>query len=651
MSGVKKSFPMESGGKTDDGGAKRMRMCKESCGFLGALKSLMHHSVTTGATSLIIRMDLEYPYLQISDNGVGIATSEIEEIGKTTFLDVISAADDVSIETMTETMEKSIFIKFHKNVLMPTKSAKKSNKQDNTFDWLGSPSTKSSPEPSCSTESSCNQRQTSGTTFTLTNVHLTMIERFEKFSKNIVNYVKNFAIAHYKMSITLRDLKGNKLLFGTKKAKSITEKVASIYKLDGMEFNSMSKASSNIAIEIIWGTKLHHSSNIQLVFINGEPSTNNRLLKTVKKAWKCGRKNEHPVYVLNITIRVAQEGKLEQISHDSVIKDCIRECVTKLKSSCGDDISDEDDMTNDEGSVYFRSHLLLDVDKRQKEKKDKKDKKNDSRMETDDTSIFAVPLPPQRQENRIQNSPVKAVHPVGAVRTSEAVRRVEAGQTPEAIQPVQPIRNQSREAPIQTTNLSVNCSRSARQYLLTLTSSELDRPSPRRSAPVIRSSPARSVVVARSTPSRNTPVVRPSPISSVPRSVHFQSPQFALQPSPRNNTAFLAQTAQSHLQNLQNQVQDVMKAIEDLKKERERDQRRIQELTQENQDLLFSQRSSRVASRAGCLSFFDEGDTGMPFSTGDFPFLDEQDSNSSWDFSRQNTVRNEMLQSSNLGQA
>uniref|UniRef100_A0A1B0EUZ3 Uncharacterized protein n=1 Tax=Lutzomyia longipalpis TaxID=7200 RepID=A0A1B0EUZ3_LUTLO len=345
-----RSFPWESDGNAM--GVKRMRMCRERCGFLGVLKSLkLRHSVSTGATSVTIRIDLEYPYLQIADNGAGISWSEISEIGKTTFLDLITTAEEVLIETMTESMEKSTIMKFHNKVLLAPKSTKVNGGGNGTFGccWHNSTPPRDTPKAiSCTAESPCHQRHAAGTTFTLTNVQLSIMERFEKFRKNIVNYVKSFAVAHYQI------------------AKSITEKVTSIYNLDGMEFNSMSKASNNIAIEAFWGTKFHHSSTIQLVFINGQPCTNIRLLKTIKKVWKCGGRKKRPVYIVCITIRVTHNENIDHLSNDSVIKDCIEECVGRFKSTTQeveDGFSHVDNMVKDAGSIYSKSpHFLLDVD-------------------------------------------------------------------------------------------------------------------------------------------------------------------------------------------------------------------------------------------------------------------------------------------------
>lgn len=163
---------------------------------------------------------MEYPYLQIADNGVGISRSEIGEIGKTTFLDLITAAEEVLIETMTMSMEKSTVMKFRNKVLLVPKNTEVLKAGEETFDWFqpSSPSPRVAPKAiSCTIESPRHQRHSVGTTFTLTNIQLSIMEKIEQLDKKIVNFVKHFAIVHYQMSITLKNIKGNKLIFGAKK--------------------------------------------------------------------------------------------------------------------------------------------------------------------------------------------------------------------------------------------------------------------------------------------------------------------------------------------------------------------------------------------------------------------------------------------------
>ncbi|XP_055715419.1 uncharacterized protein LOC129809524 isoform X2 [Phlebotomus papatasi] len=392
-----KSFLFETvSGKNDGNSGKRMRECRGSCGFLGALKSLLRHSITTGATSVTIRIDLEYPYLQIADNGVGISKSEIGEIGKTTFLDLITAAEEVLIETMTMSMEKSTVMKFRNKVLLVPKNTEVLKAGEETFDWLqpSSPSPWVAPKAiSCTIESPRHQRHSVGTTFTLTNIQLSIMEKIEQLDKKIVNFVKHFAIVHYQMSITLKNIKGNKLIFGAKKTKSITERVTSIFNLADMEFNSIVKSSNNITIEAYWGTKLYHSSAIQFVFINGQPCSNIRLLKTIKKEWKCDTKKKYPVYVLCITIRAIANGNIDKISHDSVIKDCIRECVAKSGGfkEAGYISSDDDDLQTTMKSVYCRPQFFWETKQHKKKKSSLQNK--------EDLEIFKLPSPREIEEN------------------------------------------------------------------------------------------------------------------------------------------------------------------------------------------------------------------------------------------------------------
>ncbi|XP_059611162.1 uncharacterized protein LOC132258074 [Phlebotomus argentipes] len=360
--------PLDSGKSVESGG-KRTRECREGCGFVAVLKSLLRHSASTGATSVTIRIDLEYPYLQIADNGSGIPQTGIGEIGKTTFLDLITAAEEVLIETMTRSMEKSAVMKFRNKVLLAPKNTALLKKGGETFGWLQPSTSTSHGERPKAIPCSPHQRDSVGTTVALTNIQLSLKERIEQLARKIVNLVRHFAIVHYHMSITLRNIKGNKLLFGTKKAKSITEKVASIYNLDNMEFDSISRSSDSIAIEIFWGRKFHHSAGIQMVFINGEACSNARLLKTIKRAWRCGGK-KHPVYILCITIKSLCGGSVDNLSHDSVIKNCIEECVVRWKNSCDKD--EEDFFFNDddasERSVYAHPHLWGELKKLNKKK-------------------------------------------------------------------------------------------------------------------------------------------------------------------------------------------------------------------------------------------------------------------------------------------
>lgn len=160
-----------------------------------------------------------------------------------------------------------------------------------------------------------------------------------------------------------------------------------------MEFNSIVKSSNNITIEAYWGTKLYHSSAIQFVFINGQPCSNIRLLKTIKKEWKCDTKKKYPVYVLCIAIRATANGNIDKISHDSVIKDCIRECVAKSGyfKEAGNISSDDDDLQSTMKSVYCRPQFFWDAKQHKKEKTSLQNK--------EDLEIFKLPSPRKMEEN------------------------------------------------------------------------------------------------------------------------------------------------------------------------------------------------------------------------------------------------------------
>lgn len=416
----------------------------------------------------------------------------------------------------------------------------------------------------------------------------------------------------------------------------------------------MSKSSNNIAIEVFWGTKLHHSSHIQLVFVNGEPNTNNRLLKTIKKAWKCGSFKYHPIYILQIRVT----GDIAHLFNDSVIKDCIQECVENLKSTIvvEDEVCD-DNLSKDDETVYLRPHLLIEATKQSTNKKRQYTKVSD---EVADSSVFAVPLPPKRRENRVPLSP---------------------NHTPSLHS-----HNHFMPQP-NTTNISLNYSRSPRQYLQTCASSvqsaqpsalgtvlpqsqnniqHMNNLSPFNiGANSIHGSTLLEVPRDRNFQSgrlssifnTSMPFIMPSPIQTgsfefspvsavetdlfqqqqVPQDWENLIPRSALRtrsiqdarpsleqtdptrnsrprrssgqfiPSspnatlcepfnPHDQTAYLAhlEDQTNRLSSQVNYLRNAVQVIEELREVRERDRRRIRQLTNENQELIFNQESSRA---------------------------------------------------------
>ncbi|GAB0087947.1 hypothetical protein DMENIID0001_023160 [Sergentomyia squamirostris] len=454
----------QKGEKVSDDGEPDEKGCGKICGFLGALKILLRHSVTTRATSVAIRIDLEYPYLQIADNGEGISRSEIGQIGKPTFLDLITAAEEVSIETMTMSMKESTIMKFRNKVLLEPESMTRTSElrvpvNGETFDWF-----QSSREAGCSKailctgESSCHQRQSIGTTFTLTNIQLSIMEKCEQLKKKIVNHVKTFAILHHHMSISVKDIKGSKLLFGTKKSKSISDKVASIYDLN-MTFQSIVMSSDNITVDALFGLKFYNLAEVQFVFINEEPCSNARLLKTIKNEWKCGcGLREYPVYVLRITIKIMASTGFDSLAQDTVIKDCIRKCVSKFKKS---QISDEDCLDDDEDghcnrSIYVRPEVLSEAKKKSKERKDVVS----STKQNNGQNVEILPSPIFRQ----------SITP--AIETFKTIPEKERSSGAEIIRPKTPPLIEKN-----VTNLTLSDAKTKRLYFRTCSSSEILTPS------------------------------------------------------------------------------------------------------------------------------------------------------------------------------
>lgn len=165
------------------------------------------------------------------------------------------------------------------------------------------------------------ERPEHGTTITVENFLQTMHVRQQRIKPDldldhIKQNMKYLAVIHPNVSFTLRNNVNGKMILEVSKTKSVSEALVILF--SEIEFNSFTEfkvSKKHVGIAGLICQKSYENNHIQLIYVNKRPVECQKIRKLIKKLYlkACAskstkisfKKNEHPLYILNIRSALA----------------------------------------------------------------------------------------------------------------------------------------------------------------------------------------------------------------------------------------------------------------------------------------------------------------------------------------------------------